>query len=65
MGSRLLDLSQGELNKAVRYGYRIALGRLPSPDENEQALAFLDDDLARLLDFSWSLLNTTEFIYVK
>ena len=62
---RLLELSSNNLTLAVDIGYKIALTRLPTESEKQQALEYLADDTDRLTDITWSLLNLTEFIYIK
>ena len=62
---RLLNLSQNNLSLAVELGYKIALCRAPSDNEKQQAIEYLAEDSTRLSDITWSLLNLTEFIYIK
>jgi hypothetical protein len=62
---RLARESGGDLQVAVELGYRIALARDPSPDEQERALAYLQNDPSRLKGLAWLLLNLDEFIYVR
>jgi hypothetical protein len=62
---RLKRESGGDLARAVDLGYRIALARPASRSETDQALAYLEHDLARLKGFAWLLFNLDEFIYVR
>jgi hypothetical protein len=62
---RLQEGSGGDLSAAVELGYRIALTRDPSAMERERALAYLDNDPAKLKGFAWLLFNLDEFIYVR
>ena len=62
---RLQKESGGDLKAAVDLGYRMALARRPSPTESERALAYLDNDPARLKGLAWLLFNLDEFIYVQ
>ena len=56
--------SGGDLQAAVDLGYRLTLGRPPSPAEKDRALTYLENDPARLKGFAWLLFNLDEFIYV-
>lgn len=62
---RVLKASGGELGVAVDLAYRVAVSRPPSPSESERALAFLDQDPARLPQLTWLLLNLDEFLYAR
>ena len=62
---RLQKESGGDLEAAVDLGYRLALARPPSPAERDRALAYLDNDPARLKGLAWLLFNLDEFIYVR
>jgi hypothetical protein len=62
---RLAKESGGDLKAAVDLGYRIALARQPSAAERERALAYLDNDAARLKGLAWMLFNLDEFVYVR
>jgi hypothetical protein len=62
---RLRNESKGDLKIAVELGYRISLGRPPTPAEESNALAYLQNDAGRLKQFSWLLFNLDEFIYVR
>jgi len=62
---RLIEASANDFAQAVELGYKTALCRSPSPIEKQQALEYLAEDPSLLQDFAWSLLNLTEFIYVK
>ncbi len=64
-GERLRKGSGGNLQAAVDLGYRIALGRPPSPAEEQRALRYLGADPARLDGFAWLLFNLDEFVYVR
>ena len=55
----------GDLPSAVDLAYQIALARSPSPAERKNALAYLQNEAARLNELSWLLFNLDEFIYVK
>ena len=62
---RLKKESNGELNAAVDLGYRITLGRPPSPGEKDQALTYVGNDPNRLKNLAWLIFNLDEFIYVQ
>jgi hypothetical protein len=62
---RLKKESAGDLGKAVDLAYRIALSRLPSSGEKENALAHVGGDLERLKNLAWLIFNLDEFIYVQ
>jgi hypothetical protein len=57
--------TKGDLTVAVDLAYRITLARQPSTAERDQALAFLENDPARLKNLAWLLFNLDEFIYVR
>jgi hypothetical protein len=65
MAARLNNETKGELSAAVDLAYRATLARPPSKEEKSCALAYLDNDLARLKQLSWLLFNLDEFIYVR
>ena len=65
LAARLQKEAGGDLSKAVELAYRIAFARLPSSAEKNDALAYLEQDAARLRPFSWLLFNLDEFIYVR
>jgi hypothetical protein len=62
---RLRKESGENITAAVDLGYRIALGRLPSRPEKDRALAYVQNDPARLKGFAWLLFNLDEFVYVR
>lgn len=62
---RLKKESGGDLGAAVDLAYRVTLTRPPSPAERTRALAFLENDPARLKGLAWLLFNLDEFIYVR
>ncbi|HEV2972601.1 MAG TPA: DUF1549 and DUF1553 domain-containing protein [Pirellulales bacterium] len=62
---RLKHDSGGDLSAAVEQAYRTAIARPPSSAERERALAYLENDPARLKDFAWLLFNLDEFVYVR
>jgi hypothetical protein len=65
LAERLQKESGGDLKAAIDLGYRLTLGRLPSPAEKDKALSYVDNDPARLKGFAWLLFNLDEFIYVR
>jgi hypothetical protein len=64
LAERLQKETQGDLKKAIELAYRFTLARAPSAVEENNALAYLEDDPARLKQFAWLLFNLDEFIYV-
>ncbi|WP_435007841.1 DUF1549 and DUF1553 domain-containing protein [Tundrisphaera lichenicola] len=62
---RLRRESKGDLKTAVDLGYRIAVARPPSESEREVALAYLQEDPARLKGLAWLLMNLDEFLYAR
>jgi hypothetical protein len=62
---RLVKESDGDLATAVELGYRWTLAREPSDGERERALAYLENDPAKLKGLAWLLFNLDEFIYVR
>lgn len=65
LAERLKKESGGDLAHAVDLGYRITLARQPAPSEMAHALAYLEENPARLKSFAWLLFNLDEFIYVR
>ena len=65
MAARLREESGGTLPAAVELAYRLTLARPPTPHESARALAYLDDDPARLKGLAWLLFNLDEFLYVR
>lgn len=65
LAERLQKECAGNIAAAVDQGYRITLGRLPSASEKDRALAYIENDPARLKGFAWLLFNLDEFIYVR
>ena len=65
LAERLRKESGESVPAAVDLGYRIALGRLPSTLEKDRALAYVENDPARLKGFAWLLFNLDEFVYVR
>jgi hypothetical protein len=65
LASRLQKESKGDLPVAVDLAYRLALARPPSVPEQKSALAYIENDAARLNQLSWLLFNLDEFIYVR
>jgi hypothetical protein len=62
---RLRNLSNGDLNAAMDWGFKIALGRPPSDSERAKALDYLERDPGRIKGFAWLLFNLDEFLYVR
>ena len=65
LAERLRKESGENITAAVDLGYRITLGRLPFTSEKERALAYVQNDPARLKGFAWLLFNLDEFVYVR
>lgn len=65
LASRLQKQTTGDLPGAVDLAYRVVLARSPSTAERNNALEYLENDAARLKQFSWLLFNSDEFIYVR
>ena len=65
LAERLQKESGGDITAAVDLGYRITLGRPPSPAEKDHALTYVESDPARLKGFAWLLFNLDEFIYMR
>jgi hypothetical protein len=63
--ARLQKEAKDDLPSAVDLAYRVALARPPSAAEKINALAYLENDAARLKQLSWLLFNLDEFIYVR
>jgi len=49
----------------VNFGFKVALGRPPSPPERDAALSYLKTaQPAELNGFAWMLLNLSEFVFL-
>lgn len=62
---RLSKQTGGNIEAAIDLGYRIALGRTPSPREKDVAASYVGTDAARLKGLAWLLFNLDEFVYVR
>jgi hypothetical protein len=65
LGERLQREAKDDLAAAVEAAYRLVLSRAPSTAERNSALAYLEDEPARLKQLAWLLFNLDEFVYVK
>jgi Protein of unknown function (DUF1553)/Protein of unknown function (DUF1549) len=65
VATRLKKECNGDLAQALDLAYQMTLARLPTQQERDQALAYLDHDFARLRGLAWLLFNLDEFIYVR
>jgi hypothetical protein len=57
--------TNGDLPSAVEFAYRVALSRPPSAAEKSGALAYIENDPARLKQLAWLIFNLDEFVYVR
>ena len=62
---RLQKESAGDLKTAVDLAYEFTISRPPSASERDKALAYLQNDPARLKNFAWLMFNLDEFVYVR
>ena len=65
LASRLRKDTMDDLPAAVDLAFRVTLARPPAETEKKSALAYLENDPARLNRLSWLLFNLDEFIYVR
>jgi hypothetical protein len=65
LAERLRRQCGGDLPAAVDMGYRMTLGRSPSPMEVKKAADYLGGDPDRLKGFAWLMFNLDEFVYVR
>jgi hypothetical protein len=65
MATRLQKETKGDLPAAVELAYRVALSRPPSAVEKTGALAYIENDPARLKQLAWLIFNLDEFVYVR
>jgi hypothetical protein len=65
LAERTLKEANNDLKSGVQAMYRLVIGRTPSAAELERALAYVENDPARLKQFAWLLFNLDEFIYVR
>jgi hypothetical protein len=63
LAERATEATPDDLPGAVRTAWRLALGRLPAPAEEERAVTAARD--RGLPSVCWALLNSTEFVYVR
>ena len=57
--------ANNDLKSAVQALYRLTVARPPSAAELDRAVAYLENESARLKPFAWLLFNLDEFIYVR
>jgi hypothetical protein len=65
LASRLERSCGGDVDAAIKLGYRWLLGRAPQGDELTQAQAFASKSADWRKGFAWMLLNLDEFLYVR
>jgi hypothetical protein len=65
LAHRMLRQSGGSIPVAVNLAYRTTLGRAPSDSELHRALTYINNNPARMSQFSWMLFNLDEFVYVR
>jgi hypothetical protein len=65
LAHRMLHQSGGSIPVAVNLAYRTTLGRAPSDSELHRALTYINNNPARMSQFSWMLFNLDEFVYVR
>ncbi len=63
LADRAWQEGQGDPTKAVQTAYRLALGRVATTDETQRAVTVVGQ--RSLVNVCWTLLNSTEFIYVR
>lgn len=63
LAERAASESRRDPARAVQAAYRYALGRLPTAEELDNALAVVRD--RGLFNVCWALFNSTEFVYVQ
>ena len=63
LAARVTALASNDPAQSIEHAYRLALGRAPSAQERDQALAAERD--RGLPSVCWVLLNSTEFLYVQ
>jgi len=64
-GERMAKEANGNIPAAIDLGYRIVIGRSPSPGEKDAALSYVKDDPERLKGMAWLLFNLDEFLFVR
>ena len=62
---RVLETTDGDLNKAVELAYRLTVSRRPTDTETSMAMDYLEGNSKRLKHLAWLLFNLDEFIYVR
>ena len=65
LAARALKDAGRDLPSAIQAMYRLTVARPPSATELERAVAYVENDSARLKHFAWLLFNLDEFIYVR
>ncbi|MDB6034746.1 MAG: hypothetical protein JWM16_5084 [Verrucomicrobiales bacterium] len=65
VAARLQTEAKGNLASAVDLAYQLVLARPATTAEKTSALAYLENDSARLKHLSWLLFNLDEFVYVR
>ncbi len=64
-GARLSALAAGERLLGIELGYRMALGRSPTPSEIQTVLKYLEPYPNSFEALAWMLVNLDEFIYIR
>jgi hypothetical protein len=62
---RLRKETSDNIPQAIDLGYRIALARLPSTNEKDAALTYVNGDPEQLKGFTWLVFNLDEFSYAR
>ena len=65
LATRLQKEAKGDLPSAIDLAYQLTLSRPPLAAERDNALAYLENDAARLKQLAWLLFNLDEFVYVR
>jgi hypothetical protein len=65
VADRLQKEAMGNLASAVDLAYQLVLARPATTAEKASALAYLENDSARLKHLSWLLFNLDEFVYAR
>ena len=63
LAARALEAAAGDLSLAVGRAYERALGRQPTDEERQRAVAAAGD--RGLQSVCWALLNSSEFLYAR
>ena len=65
LAERMKKFGGEDLKASIDEGFRLTIGRTPSPSERDSALTYVEKNPDRLKGLAWLLFNLDEFIYFR